>query len=77
MDIKKVFGGNLRRIRLEKGLTQESLEAISGFDRSYIGGLERGVRNPSLTAIAALADALGVSPVALLHGYTTVREGSQ
>jgi len=69
MDVKKLFGANLRRIRLEKGLTQETLEGLSGFDRSYIGGLERGVRNPSLTAIAALADALGVLPVVLLDGY--------
>lgn len=69
MDIKKVFGANLRRIRLEKGLTQEALEGLSGFDRSYIGGLERGVRNPSLTAIAALSDALAVSPIVLLDGY--------
>ncbi len=69
MDIKKVFGANLRRIRLEKGLTQEALEGLSGFDRSYIGGLERGVRNPSLTAIAVLADARDVLPVVLLDGY--------
>jgi transcriptional regulator with XRE-family HTH domain len=69
MDVKKLFGANLRRVRLEKGLTQETLEGLSGFDRSYIGGLERGVRNPSLTAIANLADALGVLPVVLLDGY--------
>ena len=69
MDIKKVFGANLRRIREERGLTQASLEERSGFDRSYIGGLERGVRNPSLTAIATMADALGVPAAMLLEGY--------
>ena len=69
MDIKKVFGRNLKKIRHEKGLTQETLEAISGFDRSYIGGLERGVRNPSLNAIGVLADALNISPASLFDGY--------
>ena len=69
MDIKKVFGRNLRKIRLEKGLTQESLEGLSGFDRSYIGGLERGVRNPSLNAIGVLADSLQVSPREFFEGY--------
>jgi transcriptional regulator with XRE-family HTH domain len=69
MDIKKVFGGNLRRARLEKGLTQEAMEGLTGFDRSYIGGLERGVRNPSLTAFAAIADALEIDPAQLLQGY--------
>ena len=69
MDIKKVFGRNLRRIRLDKGLTQETLEALSGFDRSYIGGLERGVRNPSLNAIGVLADSLGIPPGAFFEGY--------
>ena len=33
MDIKKVFGRNLRRLRRDKGLTQETLEALTGFDR--------------------------------------------
>jgi transcriptional regulator with XRE-family HTH domain len=74
MDIKKVFGTNLRRIRLDKGLTQETLEELSGFDRSYLGGLERGVRNPSLNAIAVLADALKISPVEFFRGY--VNQGS-
>ena len=69
MDIKKVFGRNLRRLRRDKGLTQETLEALTGFDRSYLGGIERGVRNPSLTAIGVLADSLGVDPASFFEGY--------
>jgi len=69
MDIKKVFGKNLKSIRLEMGLTQEALESLTGFDRSYLGGIERGVRNPSLNAIAVLADSLGVSPARFFDGY--------
>jgi transcriptional regulator with XRE-family HTH domain len=41
-------------------MTQEALEAASGFDRVYISGIERGVRNPSISAVATLAEALGV-----------------
>jgi len=70
MDIKKVFGTNLRRIRQEKGLTQETLEALTGFDRSYLGGIERGVRNPSLNAIGVLADSLKVGPERFFEGFS-------
>jgi transcriptional regulator with XRE-family HTH domain len=60
MDVRQTFGQNLRRIRLSKGLTQEALEASSGFDRVYISGIERGVRNPTIIAVAKLANALEI-----------------
>jgi transcriptional regulator with XRE-family HTH domain len=60
MDVRQIFGKNLRRLRVSHGLTQEGLEAASGFDRVYISGIERGIRNPSITAVATLAQALGV-----------------
>ena len=56
---------NVRRIRESLGLTQEGLAAESGFDRSYIGGIERGERNPSLSAILRLASTLRVPPARL------------
>lgn len=59
------FGKNIRRIRESLGQTQEGLAAESGFDRSYIGGIERGERNPSLSAILRLASALRVPPARL------------
>jgi transcriptional regulator with XRE-family HTH domain len=47
------------------GLTQEGLADRSGLDRSYVGGVERGERNPTLAAIEKIADGLGISLVEL------------
>ena len=54
------FGERLRELRKERELSQEAFADICGFDRTYISGMERGVRNPSLTAIETLAKALNV-----------------
>jgi transcriptional regulator with XRE-family HTH domain len=75
MDVKQIFGINLRRLRLAKGLTQEALEGISGFDRVYISGIERGVRNPSITAVAHLAEALKTPISAFFETHDNVDEG--
>jgi transcriptional regulator with XRE-family HTH domain len=60
-DIRVRFGEAVRRERQKHGWSQEQLADESGFDRSYIGGIERGERNPSLSAIHTIAVALGVS----------------
>ena len=62
------FGRNIRRFREAWRLTQENLAVDSGLDRSYIGGVERGERNPSLSAILQLASALNVPPGNLFNG---------
>ncbi len=55
------FGKAVRKARTAAGLTQEDLADRSGLDRSYIGGVERGERNPTLTVIEKIADGLGIS----------------
>jgi len=61
MDIRRQVGLNLQRLRHEKGWSQEDLDFESGVHRTYISGIERGVRNPTLTNLDKLAQALGVS----------------
>ena len=65
MDVRQRLGINIRRLRLEKGLGQEKFALEYGFDRTYISGIERGVRNPTIVIVQKLADALGV-PIAVL-----------
>lgn len=60
MDIRKRIGWNLRRLRKERNVTQEDFATDSGFDRGYISGVERGVRNPSALVLDRIAKALEV-----------------
>jgi transcriptional regulator with XRE-family HTH domain len=59
--IEKEFGNRVRELRRKTGLSQEELAFKAGVHRTYLGGIERGERNPSLKNIAALAQALGVT----------------
>jgi transcriptional regulator with XRE-family HTH domain len=67
MDMRKLVGRNVARIRREKGLTQEQLAEISGFSQQYISGLEQGRRNPTIVTLFELATALGVGHLELLR----------
>ena len=60
MDIRKRIGWNVRRLRAQRELTQEDFATDSGFDRGYISGVERGVRNPSVLVLERLCTALKV-----------------
>ena len=66
MDMRKLVGRNVKRIRLEKGLTQEQFAERSGFTQQYLSGLEQGKRNPTILSLYELALALGVDQVALV-----------
>jgi transcriptional regulator with XRE-family HTH domain len=66
MDMRKLVGRNFARIRREKGLTQEEVEAKSGHSQQYLSGLERGRRNPSIVTLYEIARALEVSHLELL-----------
>jgi transcriptional regulator with XRE-family HTH domain len=66
-DWRAVLGKNVRRIRQQKGLTQEQLAFEAEIDLTYVGGIERGKRNPSLLVMARIANALSVPLTRLLH----------
>jgi transcriptional regulator with XRE-family HTH domain len=66
MDMRKLVGRNVKRIRQEKGLTQEQFAEVSGFSQQYISSLERGRRNPTVVTVYELATALGVSHMELV-----------
>ena len=68
--VLKRFGAILQRLRLQANFTQEELAERAGCHRNYIGLVERGERNPSLTRLLAIAIALGIDPSELLHGLT-------
>ncbi len=60
------LGAGIRARRRALGLSQESLASVSGLDRTYVGGLERGERNPTLKVLWKLATALEVPPSELI-----------
>jgi transcriptional regulator with XRE-family HTH domain len=65
-DWRAVFGKNVRKYRQQRKLTQEQLAFEAEIDLTYMGGIERGRRNPSLLVMARIADALGVQLLKLL-----------
>lgn len=66
------FGNILREIRTEKGISQEKLAEYCDLDRTYISLLERGLRQPTLTTIFKLAEALEILPSEII-GLTEKR----
>jgi transcriptional regulator with XRE-family HTH domain len=58
MDMRRLVGRNVRRIRQKKGLTQEQFSDISGFSQQYISSLEQGRRNPTVITLYELSRAL-------------------
>ncbi len=62
------FGKKLRTLRGAAKLSQEELAELSGLHRNYIGGMERGERNPTITSLRKVSKALGISLSKLLSG---------
>jgi transcriptional regulator with XRE-family HTH domain len=67
MDLREVFATNLRRLRHEKGLSQDDLAYEAEVSRSYLSQLEKGAYYASLKIVGRLAEALGVEPAELLR----------
>jgi len=66
MDIRRQLGLNVQRLRQQKGWSQEQLAFEAELHRTYVSGVERGVRNPTVVILARIAKALGVAPAVLL-----------
>ncbi len=56
-----IFATNLKRLRLERGLSQELLAEMANLHRTYVGSVERGERNVSIDNMESFANALNVS----------------
>jgi transcriptional regulator with XRE-family HTH domain len=66
MDVRRRVGANVRRLRQAKELSQERFGFESGLDRTYVSGIERGARNPTILVVERIAKALGVPAWELL-----------
>ena len=66
MDIRRQLARNLIRLRKERGLSQEALAFECGLHRTYISGVERGIRNPTVLVLEQIATALQVPAGRLL-----------
>lgn len=65
----------MREVREAQGYSQEGFAFEAEIDRTYVSGIERGVRNPTLRTIHRLASALGVNPSALVRRAEEVLRG--
>ncbi len=59
MDVRQRLAANMKRLRKERGWSQETLAGEAGLDRTYISGLERQKKNPTITVVDKIAIALG------------------
>ena len=67
MNVRQTIGWNLRRLRVAKGLSQERLALGADIDRSYVGRVERGAENVTVSTLEALAGVLQVPVSALFQ----------
>lgn len=67
MDMRRLVGRNIVKIRKRQGMTQEQLAEKSGFSQQYLSGLEQGHRNPTVVTVYEIALALDVSHMDLLR----------
>ena len=69
------FGSVLREVRLQKGISQDTLASLCDFDRTYPSLLERGLRSPTLAMIFRISEALEINPSVLVaKTYDVLRQ---
>lgn len=66
MNAGRLVAWNLRRFRVERGLSQEAFAVDAGLDRSYVGRIERGLENPTVETLEKFSKVLGVQAFELL-----------
>lgn len=71
--VGEIFGATVRRLRENRGWTQEQLAEQADMSATYVGFIERGENVPTLTIILRLADALGVTPARLIADVSRKR----
>lgn len=71
MDMRKLVGTNVRKLRIAASMTQEEFAERSGFSQQYISDLERGRRNPTVVTLYELATALRTEPTRLIQPDST------
>ncbi len=67
MEWEEIVGANIRRFRKERGLTQEQLAMTAGLDLRYLGGIERGEHNPTVSVLSRIAESLEIHPAELFN----------
>ena len=67
MEVRKRVGANVRKYRKAMGLSQEALALETGLHRTYVSGVERGIRNPTVVILEKLADTLLIPTWKLLY----------
>ena len=67
MDVRQTIGLNIKRLRVEQGIAQEKLALMSGIDRAYMGRIERGSENVTVSRLEAISETLGVHVSALFQ----------
>lgn len=65
--LTEAFGSAVRAVRSRRGVSQEALADLCGLDRTYVSGVERGVRNPTVRSLWKIATALEVAPSQLFQ----------
>ncbi|WP_340621607.1 helix-turn-helix domain-containing protein [Xenorhabdus siamensis] len=71
-NIKSIFGQRIRYLRKEAGMSQEAFADKCGLDRTYVSGIERGVRNPTLEIIYVIANGLQIELNELFSFETSI-----